>query len=202
MFGQGCLVWVYSFVMWRTCGRRRGGAVLLHMTVHYATGMCRSACEINQSHSTGRYMKQLEVWCLCGCVLRRTFGRRCKSVMYWLQSLLHGCFNMRSILNFSEIFAGIYRMIQEEKVNILGNNSICHYKENVLVWTRVKFWMHIEIVPLKPLHFILWSWMKSEIDKRKVDARDELLAGNFLRLLHAWRKEKINSNETHAIFTQ
>lgn len=81
IFGQGSLGWVYSFVMLRTCGRRRGGAMLLHMRVHYTAGMCRSACEMNQSHSTGQDMKQPDVFCLCGFVLRLMAGRRC-TVMY------------------------------------------------------------------------------------------------------------------------
>jgi hypothetical protein len=29
---------------------------------------------------------------------------------------------------------------------------------------------------LTPLEFCLWGWMKSEVSKRKVDTRDELLA--------------------------
>jgi hypothetical protein len=39
-----------------------------------------------------------------------------------------------------------------------------------------------EIVSFKslditPLHFILWGWMKSAVYERRVDTRDELLAG-------------------------
>jgi hypothetical protein len=29
---------------------------------------------------------------------------------------------------------------------------------------------------LTPVHFCLWGWMKSEVYKKKVDTRDELLA--------------------------
>jgi hypothetical protein len=33
-----------------------------------------------------------------------------------------------------------------------------------------------ECTDLTPLDFCLWGWMKSEVYKRKVDTRDELLA--------------------------
>jgi len=47
-FGQGRLGWFYRFVKWRTCGGRRDGAVLLHMTIHYTARMCVSTYEMDQ----------------------------------------------------------------------------------------------------------------------------------------------------------
>ena len=75
MFGQDRLGWSYSFVKWRTWGRRRGGDMPLHMTIHYAAVMCVSACEMDQSYSTGQVMQHSDVWCLYGFVLRLTAGR-------------------------------------------------------------------------------------------------------------------------------
>jgi hypothetical protein len=54
---------------------------------------------------------------------------------------------------------------------------------------------------LTPLDFCLWGWMNSEVYKRKVDTRDELLARIFNAAAHT-RNVKINSDEQHAIFAQ
>jgi hypothetical protein len=52
---------------------------------------------------------------------------------------------------------------------------------------------------LMPLDFCLWDWMKSEVYKRTVDKRDELLA-RILDTAARIKNVKINSDEGHAIF--
>ena len=49
------------------------------------------------------------------------------------------------------------------------------------------------------LHFGSWGWMKSKVNKRKVDTQDEFLA-LILDLLPTYRNMNINSDEQHTIF--
>jgi hypothetical protein len=51
------------------------------------------------------------------------------------------------------------------------------------------------------IRFLFPGWMKSDIYKRKVDTRDELLAvWTLLLLLPARRRLQINSDRQYAIF--
>jgi hypothetical protein len=56
-----------------------------------------------------------------------------------------------------------------------------------------------ESAALTPLDFSLWGWMKSKINRRNLNTRDEFLVA-FLTLLFVETNMKINSNEQHAIF--
>jgi len=114
-FGQGRLGWFYSFVKWHTCGGRRDGFILLHVTIHYTAGMCMSTFETDQSYSTGQVMRQSVVRGRHGFVLRLMARRRYTICNVLITFPITGCFNMSSIPNFSEIFADIYRVIQEER---------------------------------------------------------------------------------------
>jgi hypothetical protein len=125
-FWQGRLGWFYSFVKWRTCGGRRGGAMLLHMTIHYTAGMCMSTCEMGHSYSTGQVIQQSDVWCLHGFVLWLMAGWR-----FTIRNVVYVYYYMDVLIwvPSSIFFRNLCRYMQDDsrgKDNILENDSICH----------------------------------------------------------------------------
>jgi len=66
----------------------------------------------------------------------------------------------------------------------VGSDSIAHCRGGELyghMYNSERSPTSRESSDLTMLDFCLWGWMKREVDKRKVDARDEL----FVRILDA-----------------
>ena len=74
--------------------------------------------------------------------------------------------------------------------------------ENEFIWTRVTFWFVTEIQLFQysdqtPLHFCQWFWLISEVCKRNVDTREELLF-RILDATASTKNVKADSNNTRS----
>jgi len=100
----------------------------------------------------------------------------------------------------------VYRVVQEERsmfwemavsfiVRKEARMSMC------LIWvvTEVELF---ESPGLTPLYFCLWGWMRSDVYKREVDIRDELLA-SILDAAASIKKRKLQlRRRTHSLRTR
>jgi hypothetical protein len=99
---------------------------------------------------------------------------------------------------------GAYKMIHEERALFWEVMESAIVRE---VYTTMYLILNsyetelFEFPDLTPLDFCLWGWMKSEVYKIKVDARQNCSLA-FRMLLPAYRNLKINSDEKQAIFGQ
>ena len=73
--------------------------------------------------------------------------------------------------------------------------SVIARKKKLFVQTRVQFWMVAEMDLYKfayptSLHFCMWVSLKSEVYRRNVDTRDELLLLNLCAAAASLRKSE------------
>ena len=126
---------------------------------------------------SGQVIQQSDVGWQHGFVLRLMAGRRCTICNVLITFTIAGCFNMSTIHNFSEIFADIYRVIQEERTIFWRIVSVIirkikyeHVYNSERLWRErerereresalniqtVRFYLFLDINQLDELNFII-----------------------------------------------